>query len=58
MTNVYGFLTGTVSSDGRIRFDFQRLNESDIPEAITARYTADFVRWCFDKNSQAPTPTQ
>jgi hypothetical protein len=57
LTNVYGFLTGTVSSDGRIRFDFERLNESDIPEAITARYTADFVHWCFDKNSQAPAPT-
>ncbi len=56
MTNVYGFLAGTVDSDGRIRFDFQPLNESDIPEAITARYTADFVHWCFDKNSQVPAP--
>jgi Calcineurin-like phosphoesterase len=56
MTNVYGFLSGTVYSSGQIQFEFQRLNESDIPEAITARYTADFVHWCFEKNSQAPVP--
>jgi hypothetical protein len=53
MTNVYGFLTGTVSRDGRIRFDFQRLNEMDVPAAITRRYTPDFVHWCFAENSQA-----
>ncbi len=53
LTNVYGFLAGTVSRDGRIRFDFQRLNEADIPAAITARYTPDFVHWCFAENSEA-----
>jgi hypothetical protein len=53
MTDVYGFLAGTVSPDGRIRFDFKRLNETDVPAAITARYTADFVHWCFAENSQA-----
>jgi hypothetical protein len=53
MTNVYGFLTGTVGPDGRIRFVFQRLNETDVPAAITARYTPDFVHWCFAENSQS-----
>jgi hypothetical protein len=52
-TNVYGFLAGTVSRNGRIRFDFRRLSESDIPAAITARYTSEFVHWCFAENSQA-----
>jgi hypothetical protein len=53
MTNVYGFLAGTVDRHSRIRFDFQRLNEADIPAAITARYTPEFVHWCFAQNSQA-----
>jgi hypothetical protein len=53
LTNVYGFLAGTVSRDGRIRFDFQRLDEADTPAAITARYTPEFVHWCFADNTQA-----
>lgn len=53
ITDVYGFLAGTVSPDGRIQFDFKRLNEADVPAAITARYTPAFVHWCFAENSQA-----
>jgi hypothetical protein len=53
MTNVYGFLAGTVDRDGQIRFEFQRLNETDVPASITARYTPDFVHWCFAENSQS-----
>jgi hypothetical protein len=53
MTDVYGFLAGTVSPGGRIRFDFKRLNEADVPAAIAARYTPAFVHWCFAENSQA-----
>jgi Calcineurin-like phosphoesterase len=53
LTNVYGFLVGTVSDNGGIQFDFQRLNEADVPAAITTRYTPSFVHWCFAENSQA-----
>jgi len=52
-TDVYGFLLGTVGSRGRIQFDFQRINESDVPRAITSRYTPEFVHWCFAENSEA-----
>jgi hypothetical protein len=52
-TNVYGFLTGTVHAHGQIQFDFQQLNEKDVPTAVTARYTPDFVHWCFAENSEA-----
>lgn len=52
-TNVYGYLLGTVSPSGRIRFDFQRLSEQDIPSAVSARYTPEFVHWCFAENSRA-----
>jgi len=56
-TDVYGYLLGTVSSDGSIRFDFQRLQEIDIPASVKERYTAEFVHWCFVENrSLAPMP--
>ena len=53
MTDVYGFLLGTVDRKGRIRFVFQRLAESDIPASLTSRYTPEFVHWCFAENSEA-----
>jgi hypothetical protein len=52
-TDVYGFLLGNVKSDGEIKFTFERLNESDIPKAVSDRYTAPFVHWCFAENSAA-----
>jgi hypothetical protein len=55
MSDVYGFLLGTVDRRGRIRFDFQRLAESDIPASIRSRYTSQFVHWCFAENSEAHT---
>jgi len=51
-TRVYGFLLATVKPSGEIRFDFQQLNEHDVPAAVNARYTAQFVHWCFAQNSQ------
>jgi hypothetical protein len=53
MTDVYGFLLGTVDRQGRIRFHFERLAESDIPAFISSRYTPQFVHWCFAENSEA-----
>jgi Calcineurin-like phosphoesterase len=50
-TNVYGFLLGTVSPSGEIRFDFVRLREKDVPAAVNARYTQPFINWCFAENS-------
>ncbi|MGD0957870.1 MAG: hypothetical protein ABR953_13725 [Candidatus Acidiferrales bacterium] len=52
-TDVYGFLLATVSPDGQIQFDFQRLSEQDTPAAVTRRYTPAFVHWCFAENSSA-----
>jgi hypothetical protein len=53
MTNVYGSLLATVKPNGEITFEFQKLEESDIPAQVTARYGKDFVHWCFAENSQA-----
>lgn len=52
-TNVYGFLLGTVSPSGEIRFDFQRLSEHDVPAEVSTEYTPRFVHWCFAENSKA-----
>lgn len=52
-TNVYGFLTGSVTPDGEIHFAFQRLNEPDIPAPVIERYTPQFVHWCFAENTEA-----
>jgi hypothetical protein len=53
LTNVYGSLVGTVQASGEIKFEFEKLAETDIPEQVTARYGHEFVHWCFAENSQA-----
>jgi hypothetical protein len=53
LANVYGSLLATVQPGGEINFEFEKLAETDIPEAVTSRYGKDFVHWCFAENSQA-----
>ena len=54
MTNVYGSLMGTVLPGGEIRFAFQKLAAADVPAEVTSRYGEEFVRWCFQENTQVP----
>jgi hypothetical protein len=49
-TDVYGYLLATVSPDGEIRFDFQAVNEADIPSAAASQFVPGFVHWCFAEN--------
>ena len=49
-TDVYGYLVGTVNPDGSTKFEFHRLQESDIPQYVKDRYPQDFVHWCFTSN--------
>jgi len=53
-TNVYGYLLGTVSSDGSIRFEFREIRRAAIPPDTVTRYSAPFVDQCFDANRQNP----
>jgi hypothetical protein len=53
LVNVYGSLLGTVEADGEINFEFEKLEEKDVPSSVTARYGNDFVHWCFAENKQA-----
>lgn len=56
-TNVYGYLLGTVNPpnapEGTINFEFHELKEPDVSPDITAKFGADLVHWCFEKNSDA-----
>jgi hypothetical protein len=56
MTDVYGYLLGTVATDGTIQFSFQKINESDIPQHVRQRYTNALIPWCFAHNSQNRNP--
>jgi hypothetical protein len=53
LTNVYGSLVGTVQPGGEIHFKFQKLDETDIPAAVTSRYGREFVHWCFAENRRS-----
>jgi hypothetical protein len=55
-TDVYGYLVGTVASDGTIQFAFQEVHESDVPPAALSQYPAPLVHWCFAHNSQNVDP--
>jgi hypothetical protein len=50
--NTYGSLVGIVQSSGEINFEFQKVEESDIPASVKSRYGKDFVHWCFTQNTQ------
>jgi hypothetical protein len=56
MTDVYGYLLGTVANDGTIQFSFQAVHESDIPQTVRERYTNAMIPWCFAHNSQNRVP--
>ena len=48
--NTYGSLIGTVSADGTIQFEFNAVNEPDVPAAVVSRYGQEFVHYCFAEN--------
>lgn len=50
MTDVYGFLLGSVSPNGAIQFQFHRIEGLDIPPFTGFRFTPEFGSWCFTEN--------
>ena len=51
MTDVYGYLLGTVSPDGSIAFKFREITASDVPADVVTKYTKAFVEdKCFANN--------
>lgn len=55
-THVYGYLLGSVNPDDTIDFRYHKLDESDVPAAVAQKYGAEFVHWCFVRNSQTAQP--
>jgi hypothetical protein len=55
-TDVYGYLLGTVASDGTIEFQFEDIQSSEIPASVVKEFSADQVKWCFEQNKSPYTP--
>jgi hypothetical protein len=49
-TDVYGYLLGTVSEDGSVRFDFKQIDEDQVTPEIKQRYAKDLIHFCFAEN--------
>jgi hypothetical protein len=52
---VYGYLRADVHTDGVVDFVFQEIKREDIPDAVTRRYTPEFVDFCFNQNADLRT---
>lgn len=55
LTDHYGYLLGTVEN-GDIRFEFQEVRGSDVPQSVGQQYPQTLISWCFAKNSQNQDP--
>lgn len=52
-TDVYGYLLGTVSPEGHVRFGFQAIASSDVSEETRSRFGSEIVRQCFEENKNS-----
>ena len=55
MTDVYGYMVGTVSADGAVAFSFQQLQVADLLRSSGGKYPESLVRWCVDENKELTT---
>jgi hypothetical protein len=53
---VYGYLLGTVMSDGAIQFEFKQISLDDLRRANAGRYPDALVGWCYEKNADQKIP--
>jgi hypothetical protein len=52
MTDVYGYMVGTVDNKGEVSFAFKKLSVDDLLISNEGLYPEPLVRWCFDENKQ------
>jgi hypothetical protein len=52
MTDIYGYMVGTVAQDGSIAFTFQRIQLQDLLRTSQGKYADSLVRWCVDENKE------
>jgi calcineurin-like phosphoesterase family protein len=55
-TDVYGYLLATVAPNGKIAFEFRKVNEADVPTEVKDEFSQKQVDFCFDQNKQNYTP--
>src|ERR1700733_8443876 len=51
-TNVYGYMIATVTPDGAVSFEFQRLSLDDLRAINASAYPEPLMRWCYENNHQ------
>jgi hypothetical protein len=56
VADTYGYLLGTVASDGSVHLDFKSISETDIPQATLDEFTPAFVHRCFAENKSNYVP--
>lgn len=52
LTDVYGYLLGTVHPGGKVDFAFQQIKRTDVPQAVKDRYAPEVIDECFSGNSE------
>ena len=57
MTDVYGYLLGTVAPDGTISFEFRQVTKTDVPESVVTEFSRKQVDWCFAENKSSFMPS-
>jgi hypothetical protein len=50
MTDIYGYLLGTVDATGHITFEFHAIMPSDVSPETRARYGSELVQQCYAEN--------
>ncbi|KAA6464497.1 metallophosphoesterase [Acidobacteria bacterium AB60] len=55
-TDVYGYLLGTVMSDGSIHFDFKEVSAEDLQRVNGGKYPDAVVGWCSSANKDERVP--
>jgi len=55
-TDIYGYLLGTVATDGTITFEFKDIREPDVPASVVNEFSREQVDWCFAQNKSDYTP--
>jgi hypothetical protein len=51
-TNVYGYMIATVTPEGEVSFQFQRLSLNALRVANGSAYPDALIRWCYEQNHQ------
>jgi len=51
-TNVYGYMIATVTPDGAVSFQFERVSLDDLRVINGSAYPEPLMRWCYENNHQ------